>query len=81
MKQHWTRLTKIVGHKILPFRRLFLRHHRNADEIVISNEGVPVMAIYYSCEAYDNRDKYPEITKVMGLLQQGLDAKPVGGLK
>lgn len=54
MKQNWTRLLRMIqslefnaGHLDGRFRTLFLRHHQNADEIVLNKAGEPLAAVYF----------------------------------
>ncbi len=49
MKKHWTELSK-SPHYVHEMRREFMLEHQRADEILISKEGIPLKAIYYSPE-------------------------------
>ena len=48
--KHWTELSSEAGNVVYKFRELFLREHQRADEILMSKEGIPLKAVYYSCE-------------------------------
>lgn len=49
MAKHWTELSK-TPHYVHQMRKDFLLEHRDADQIVISKEGIPLQAIYFSPE-------------------------------
>lgn len=55
MKQMWTRLSRMVLNKggdtrfMEPrFENLFMRHHKNADELVLTKDGEPLAAVYFT---------------------------------
>lgn len=55
MKQMWTRLASMVqkqggNTKFMEprFEHLFMRHHKNADELVLDKEGNPLAAVYFT---------------------------------
>jgi hypothetical protein len=55
MKAAWTRLANIIlkqdGHtKFMEprFDVMFLKHHKNASEIVVNKQGKPLAAIYFT---------------------------------
>jgi len=72
MKQSWTRLANIMkrgGHFRFAqprFLNLFMKHHRNACEIVIDEKGVPLAAVYFT----PNGKSREELKKFMVLIRQ-----------
>lgn len=57
MKQSWTRLLSLF--KVHPkfkepvFNRVFMKHHKNACEIHLDKDGVPMCAVYFTPQATD----------------------------
>lgn len=55
MKANWTRLSRMIlnlggNTRFMEsrFNRLFMRHHKNACEIVIDRAGIPMAAVYFT---------------------------------
>ena len=49
-KKPWTDLSREAKNEVAKLRRLFLEEHKNANEILMSPEGIPLKAIYFSPE-------------------------------
>lgn len=49
-KKHWTEMSRENKHEIQKMRFAFLKEHARADQIVVSHEGVPLQAIYFTPE-------------------------------
>ncbi len=73
--RHWTKLENPLHH-VYKLREQFLKEHAEADQIVVSNEGIPIQAIYNSpeCPIYGK----PEIEEKRGMI--ALPKKEVGEL-
>lgn len=71
MKANWTRLSRMIlnlggNTRFMEsrFNRLFMRHHKNACEIVIDRAGIPMAAVYFTpagkpaaCTVFNGRVK------------------------
>lgn len=58
MKKSWVRLLPKLGtpdEKFHRFNDIFLKHHKNADELVCAKEGFPIAAVYFTPEAYQRK--------------------------
>jgi hypothetical protein len=58
MKSSWTRLIdKLKGRRPedreSEFLVLFMNHHKQADEMIMDNQGTPMAAIYFTPQALD----------------------------
>lgn len=48
-KKHWTEMAE-SPHYVHEMRIAFLKEHERADQILMSNDGIPLQAIYFSPE-------------------------------
>lgn len=67
MKKRWTTLSSECDHEVARLRAAFLKEHENACQIVMSETGVPLQAIYRSpeCPGFGEIDE-----RVAGYLPQ-----------
>ena len=57
MKKSWSELSREASHEVLKLRFLFLEEHKNANQIMFNNDGVPLQAIYFTPEMPDKKLK------------------------